>query len=82
VYRELAPPHAQARGHRHHPLHAVPPPHDPPPRRSLTGIHRTTLVHGTLKVLSSEMNMAFEHVWLVLGLNRGRGYFVSFFGAL
>ncbi len=31
-----------------------------------------------LKGLSHEMDLAFDDVWLVLGLNKGRGHFLNF----
>ncbi len=44
---------------------------------------RVALVNP-LKELSHEMDLAFDdmYVWLVLGLNRGMGHFLHFFGAL
>ncbi len=43
---------------------------------------RVALVNP-LKELSHEMDLAFDdmYVWLVLGLNRGTGHFLHFFGA-
>ncbi len=41
-----------------------------------------TVIHNfmILKGLSHEMDLDFDDVWLVLGLNRGRGYCYIFFG--
>ncbi len=48
---------------------------------SITAFFPTTLIfhyYLPLKGLSHEMDLAFGDIWLVLGLNRGRGQFLNF----